>query len=220
MPRGKKVIDITGRRFGRLVVLQQAEQSQSGDIRWLCQCDCGKITTVRGSCLRSGHTQSCGCYQRERTGNANRRHGETDSRIHHEWAAIKARCYNPKNKRYNRYGGRGITLCPEWRESFEAFRYWALANGYRDDLTIDRIDNDGNYCPENCRWATQKEQQNKRSNTKKVEYKGETRSLKQWAEKYGIRYATFYRRLRDGWSFEDALTMPLQHQKKAKELGL
>lgn len=132
---------------------------------------------------------------------------------------MKARCHNPRNKRYDRYGGRGITICDEWRDSFEAFRDWAMANGYQENLTLDRKDTDGNYCPENCKWATQKEQQNNRSNNVKVEYHGETMSLKQWAEKAGIDYSCLYARLNRGWTFEKAISTP-SRSKKSKELGL
>lgn len=208
MPRGRQSVDLRGNKYGRLTVLDEAERSQSGNIRWLCQCECGKTAIVHGSSLRSGRTKSCGCYQREQTGNATRIHGETRSRLHIEWSSMRSRCNNQKNKRYDRYGGRGITVCPEWDHSYVAFRDWAIANGYRDNLTIDRIDNDGNYEPQNCRWTTQKEQQNNKSTTVKIEYHGETLSIKGLAEKYDIDYHCLYARLQRGWSIEQALTKP------------
>ena len=219
MPRGRQVTDLSGKKFGRLTVLSRAENSKSGSVRWNCLCECGGKATVHGVSLRAGRTQSCGCYQKEQTGNANRTHGETDRRLYTEWAAMKARCYNPRNKRYDRYGGRGIAICDEWRESYETFRNWALANGYRDDLTIERNDTDGDYCPENCKWATQKEQQNNRSNNVKIDYHGETMSMKQWAERVGMEYSCLYARLNRGWTFERAISTP-SRAKKSKELGL
>ena len=211
-----RVNDLTGRTFGRLTVLERAENTKRGTARWKCKCECGSIITIRGDALSRGITVSCGCYKKEKaeeTGAKYIKHGMTRTRLHTEWKSMKARCYNPNNKRFDRYGGRGITVCPEWRESFEAFRDWALANGYRDDLTIEREDTNGNYCPENCRWATQKEQQNNRSNNRLITHNGRTQTVTQWQDETGIKEATIRYRLKKGWSVEKALTEPIKNRR-------
>lgn len=162
-----KKIDLTGERFGRLVVLRQVDSANSMS-RYECLCDCGNKTIVYGNNLRRGYTQSCGCYRHECEKVNTRTHGREPRRIYRIWSGMLNRCNNPNNGRYKHYGGRGITVCGEWHD-FTAFRDWALSHGYREDLSIDRINNDGNYEPDNCRWATAKEQaQNKRPRTGRV----------------------------------------------------
>lgn len=171
---------LPGMKFGRLTVTSEAPRSRSGRRAFLCTCDCGRETVVEIQSLRSGNTTSCGCYQFEVARAVNTTHGMTGSRLWNTWRAMRERCLNPNSVSYPRYGGRGITLYAEWR-SFSAFKEWALANGYRDGLTIDRIDNNGPYSPQNCRWATWDEQQNNRRNNHMLTIRGATKSVAQWS---------------------------------------
>jgi len=138
-------------------------ENRKDEVRWLCQCDCEKEVIVDGHSLKLNRTKSCGCFRKDYLKKQKRRltHGKRFTRIYKTWESMKARCYNPKTERYPRYGGRGIVVCDEWRTNFEAFYNWAISHGYKDELTIDRIDNDGNYEPTNCQWLTRSENSRK-----------------------------------------------------------
>lgn len=152
-----KMIDLTGQRFGRLTVIKR-NGSKDGHAAWECVCDCGRHTVVNGRYLTSGKTKSCGCLHNELLAERSRKHGMTGKRLYRIWHDMKNRCEYPKDKKYSYYGGRGIKVCNEWSTNFESFMTWALSNGYNDSLTIDRINNSGNYEPNNCQWITMKEQ--------------------------------------------------------------
>ena len=155
--------------------------------------------------------------------NGHYKHGGKGTKLYEVWCCMKARCYNPTSKSYSRYGGRGISVCNEWKESFIAFRNWAYENGYKQGLSLDRIDNNGNYKPSNCRWATMKEQANNQNHSLKIEYKRETKSLTEWAEVLGIKQHTLYHRIyKSGWNIERAFTEKVsldRYHRKLKEFG-
>lgn len=202
-------IDMKGKRFGKLFVLHEAESyiKPSGQkvTMWHCKCDCGNEVDVQANKLRSGHSTSCGCHRHE----FRYKHGLAGTRLHKIWVGMIHRCYDSKTKGYENYGGRGICVCKEWFDDFMSFRNWSINNGYKDNLTIDRIDNDGNYEPTNCRWATQKEQQLNKRNTVYLTMNGVTRTIPEWSEVIGIKQATIRSRIAKGWSVEKTLKTPL-----------
>lgn len=215
-----KLIDLTGQKFGRLTVAERAEngvrKNGSSYTRWLCKCDCGKELIVDGGNLKKGHSKSCGCYAREQIIKTHTTHGQKKSRLYVIWRGMKSRCANPKTNRYKNYGGKGIKVCDEWLHDFKAFYDWSMSHGYADNLTLDRIDANGNYEPLNCRWVTIKEQENNRTNNHWITYNGETHTMMQWAEITGINFHTIKSRLKMGWTVERALTAPVKKHKKSQ----
>jgi hypothetical protein len=203
-----RLIDLTGRRFGRLVAIKQVGKNKSGYQMWLCMCDCGGVSVVNYHNLKNNHTQSCGCLRRERTVETNTTHGLRKTRLYRIWCHMRERCYYPKENRYAQYGGRGITVCDEWKNDFQAFYDWAMANGYNDDLSIDRIDVNGNYEPSNCRWATLEEQANNKRTSHLITIGGETFTLSEWLAKVNLTRRAFYDRVKKGMSEEQAILTP------------
>lgn len=194
--------DLSGQQFGKLSVLERSGRNKHKQTMWLCACECGKqITTTSGS-LVSGAAKSCGCSR----GEANKTHGLSGTALHHTWANIIQRCENPNNSAFKNYGGRGISICDEWRYDFQTFYGWAIANGYRDGLTIERIDVNGNYDPSNCCWATRKEQGFNRRNNHRITYNEKTQTMRQWADELELDYDVIAKRINVlHWSVEDAL---------------
>lgn len=211
-------IDIVGQKFGRLTVLKQSHKKQqikkNGNLGnfiyyYICKCDCGNTCIVEKFHLKYGHTQSCGCLKKEKIKKVNLKHGLEKSRLYHIWQGIKKRCLNPKEHNYSQYGAIGIKICDEWKENSKNFIDWALANGYQDSLTIDRIDVNGNYEPSNCRWVNMKTQCRNRRNSIKISYQNEELLLIEWCEKLNLKYKKVYLRLkRYNWSIEKALSTP------------
>lgn len=211
---GVQGVDLTGQKFGKLRVIEKVKIGY-GKYKWRCVCDCGKEHFVRTYHLVHGNVKSCGCEHFK----ACVTHGMTYSRLYYIWSAMKARCSNPKTENYPRYGGRGISVCNEWRQ-FERFRDWAYSNGYTDELTIDRIDNDRDYCPGNCRWVPMSEQAKNTRANRIIEYKGEKKILSDMARRYGLKPSVVSHRLSRGWSIGEALEMPLLKGKTRQSLTM
>jgi hypothetical protein len=206
-PRQYKFQDFTGMRFGSLVVVQRIyEYDKKGNkvAKWECDCDCGRKANVTTNNLKFGHSKTCGCSFRTKNGLGK-------SRINKIYSGMLDRCYNEKNKRFDYYGERGIKVCVEWQgeDGFLNFYNWAMNNGYKDNLTLDRKDVNGNYEPSNCRWATMKEQGNNKTTSVYIEVNGEKRTASQWEEITGVKAATIYIRYRKGYQGEDLITKSL-----------
>lgn len=206
-----------GDQFGRLTVAARAGKDNGGHDLWLCLCECGNRKIIAGYNLTSGAIKSCGCLRKEVAGQLNKTHGGSGSRLYSIWCNMKTRTGNPRGTAYDAYGGRGITVCSEWRNRFDAFQHWALENGYRDDLSIDRINNDGGYSPENCRWATKVTQFNNRRSNRRITFNGENRTVAQWARFCSIDRHTLNTRLNSGWPVERALSIPTYGGKDSGE---
>lgn len=174
--------DLSGQKFGFLTAIKVVEKNNKGESVWECICDCGNITKSTCSNLKRGHTKSCGCYKKV----CCITHHETNTRLYKIWKGIKTRCYNKNFPKYSNYGGRGISVCEQWLENYSNFRDWSMLNGYNDTLTIDRIDNNGNYEPNNCRWVNNKTQSNNRRDNCFITYLGETLTISQWGDRLGI----------------------------------
>ena len=188
--------DLTGRKFGRLTVIGLDDSRKTRKTYWICQCECGGIKSARSDSLLCGAIKSCGCMKKEqdKVNLGRTTHGQHMTRLYHIWQGMKARCYNKNNSHYHRYGGRGLEICEEWRENFEAFYEWAINNGYTEELTIERINNDGNYEPSNCTWSTNQEQSNNRSTCIKITIGNATKTLTEWCEIFEVDYSLIHSR--------------------------
>jgi hypothetical protein len=211
-----------GKKHNRLEIISHPYRGEvSGIPRTvvLCRCECGTEREVKLTSLLHGHTKSCGCLDAENRasiGGFQTTHGECRTRLYKIWTQMCQRCNDEKNKAFKRYGGRGISVCEEWAVSFEVFRDWAICHGYQDGLTIDRIDNDGNYCPENCRWADRFQQANNRRTTRKMRLWGEIKSIAEWSRdpRSRVPYYTVLARINElGWTLEEAILTPSRYAK-------
>ena len=210
--------NLVGMKFGRLTVMdRESPKSKKAKGLWVCKCECGNVIKVNTSDLKSGNTTSCGCKRKETLRQLRTKHGESNTRLYNVWSDMKKRCYNTKNVDYKNYGGRGITVCDEWMD-FQNFYEWAIANGYdetapRGQCTIDRIDVDGCYEPENCRWVDRYIQMNNKRNNRILTYNGESHTLAEWCEIVNIPYKCLKSRLNKlHWSVEKTLTTPTSNK--------
>ncbi len=195
----RQMLNLEGQRFGKLIVLKPDGRDSSGHYLWLCVCDCGNTKTISGDSLRRGYTTSCGCI--------NYKHGDSDSKLYKVWRDMRRRCYNPSRNDYGRYGDRGISVCDRWHD-FAVFKndVTSMSHAKEPGYTLDRIDNDGDYTPDNVRWATYIAQANNRRSNVLVTYDGETHTISEWSKKLGINYYKLRARLKMGWSVERAFT--------------
>lgn len=200
---GRKAKDLKNEKIGKLVVIKQIK-AKNKSARWLCKCECGKYTEADSNHLQKGSIKSCGCEQGPK-----KKHQMCNTRIYKIWEGMKERCYtnNEKTQNYKNYKSRDIKVCDEWKE-FINFYTWAIANGYEDNLTIDRIDNNGNYEPNNCRWVDMKTQCNNRRSNIIIKYNNEEHTLMEWSEILNIKYHKLHKRLKYyKWSIEKAFNI-------------
>jgi hypothetical protein len=207
----KPIKDLTGMEFDRLRVLEMVpERSPHGKVMWLCECRCGNMVRVSGNALKKRNTRSCGCLSREVTGAINRSHGMSRRPVYITWCAMKDRCYNPRNKKYGDYGGRGIYVCDRWRDSFENFLE-DMGERPFPRAELDRLDNDGPYSPDNCKWATRRENMAHTRCSPTLTARGQTKTLQQWSAESGVNAGCIMQRVRSlGWDHEKAIFTPKQ----------
>lgn len=193
-----------GMTFGKLTVIGGPMRDKR--TYWMCRCECGTEKKIRQDHLKSGCVVSCGCFRKEQICESSRTHGMSNTRIYRIWKGMLNRCRNQNIPQYRNWGGRGITVCDEWLE-FTPFYEWSMSNGYTDNLTLDRKDNDGNYCPDNCRWTTRREQSLNRSSNSLITHGGVTKHISEWDKEIGSKKSGRVRaRLNAGWSIADAVT--------------
>lgn len=209
--------DLTGKKFGNLLVIERAGSDRNKNALWKCKCDCGNEKIVVANRLRSGETRSCGCLRSIRTKETFKTHGHSKTRLYRVWAGMKTRCYNANSDNYKYYGGKGVTMCDEWKNNFSAFERWAIENGYNEDArsqecTIDRIDTSGDYSPQNCRWSNHVEQCNNQTSNKLLTYQNTTKTMSEWSKETGINYSTFRENVRRGRPVEEIIKSYAKNQ--------
>ena len=210
-----KFIDLTGQMYGRLRVIRLSfARAADGRLLWTCECVCGNLCDVRSGGLRSGNTLSCGCWNTEAFATRITLHGKANTGAHRSWGKMMQRCGNPNDTHYANYGGRGITVCDRWLK-FENF--YADMGDRPVGMSIDRIDNNKGYSPENCRWATKSEQQNNTRNNRLITYNNETLNVSQWSVRMGWDASVLRTRLRRSWTIEEALTTPVGQRRTSKQ---
>ena len=209
-------IDLTGRRFGRLTVTGIDHRDDRGRLFWAAVCDCGKTTVCNGELFRNGKTRSCGCLRSETCATLSRTHGQSATPEYGIWTRMVQRCHNPAAHQYHDYGGRGITVCVQWRESFETF-IAEVGPRPTPKHTIDRIDNDRGYEPGNVQWSTRIAQANNKRNNRLVEFHGRSQTIPAWSRETGLRAGLIFERLRDGWPVEKALTTPARPMRRSTQ---
>jgi len=199
------IIDLSGQRFDKLLVVK-FEGRVNKHSMFLCVCDCGTKTVVTSNNLRRKHTTSCGCQSSKKTiGQRTSTHGLRNHPLYESWLGMRNRCYWPKHNRYKHYGGKGITVCDEWKDSFASFYEWSISNGWKKGLQIDRKDNNKNYSPDNCTFSTIKQQSRNRTSNVKLTIDGITKIMIEWAEEYDVHPVTISRRLKKGFSHKEAV---------------
>jgi len=206
----KRTPDISNQRFGKLFCIGKSGHDKHGNLLYSCLCDCGKLVRSLKGDLVQGKKKSCGCGQGRRSHGLSRKNGKK-IKLYSVWSAMKDRCLNPRSKFYEYYGGRGISVCQEWLQ-FDPFYNWAMANGYSEELTIERIDNDDNYHPENCTWIPQSEQVLNTRKTVLITHNGQTKPSALWAKEVGLNRKTFADRLKRGWNMDKALNTPVKRR--------
>lgn len=211
------MLNLIGERYGRLVVIGEADRRRAPcgvtERRFVCRCDCGNIKTIAAQTLRSGSAKSCGCLRREMVEEKNTTHGKSKSKLYRVWSSMKDRCLRNGARQFKDYGGRGISICDEWKNSFESFEKWATANGYAEGLTIERIDNNGNYSPGNCKWIPRSEQSKNRRMNHYLTFNNSTRTIQDWANEIGINRCTL-REYCKKYGDENAVKIAIDRKRK------
>lgn len=220
MTKAHNFKEMKGQVFGRLTVKEEAGRNKQRQVLWLCECECGNVTIVSGVDLRREKAKSCGCMRKENLLKSITKHGKSRTRLYKVWAGIKGRCENKNNAEFYLYGERKIKMCEEWKDNFQNFYNWAITQGYNEtaikgECTIDRIDVDGDYTPENCRWITNELQQQNKRNNHLLTYKEKTMCIAEWEKIKGFKKGLIRNRLKLGWTITQAIETPIYGDKKA-----
>lgn len=208
-----KILDIKGKRFGKLVALERVK-NVGKKVSWRCLCDCGKETNVLTTNLTTNRIKSCGCLKNQKLIERSTTHNQRHTKLYEVWKTMKQRCSNSNNKGYHNYGGRGINVCDEWKDNYQAFYEWSINNGYKEGLSIDRINNDGNYEPNNCRWVDKFIQNNNTRKNKLFTINGISKTIHQWSREYNVPVSRTRQRVYiQKWDIVKALTTPVKSSK-------